>query len=734
MNIKEEYVQENIKWTSIDYFNNKVVCELIEGKRPPGIFCVLDDVCATLHAVSSGADDDLKNKLDSSAGSHEHYRHSKEGFTVHHYAGVVTYNVQGFCDRNRDVLFPDLVELMQSSANPFMRNLFPEQISAGSKSRPTTSGTKIRTQANKLVEELMKCTPHYIRCIKPNESKKPKDWEELRVKHQVEYLGLKENIRVRRAGYAYRRPFSKFLSRYAIVTKETWPHWRGDERQGIEHIMRSVNMDKAQYQLGKTKIFIKAPESLFLLEEVRDRKFNSCARIIQAAFKKFTAKKQQQKQVEEACSIVFQKKQRRRFSVNRAFAGDYIGMDYNPALQNLIGRREKVFYAEIVLKYDRRFKSIRRDLILTAQALFLIGREKVKKGVDKGKIKEVVKRRLELHTITSVCVSPLQDDFVLITTKEGYDSLLELVFKTEFLTTLSKKYKASTGRDLVINFNSSMEFRVRKDRWGGGGVRQVKFMEIRDNGDKAELRPVGKTLNVVIGPGLPANYRPQANARQSTSHRTMNHNQNIVKNRPSPSNNPTRSAPRLPSNPPSLRKSPPSGLPPSPPDSPPNLPQRPPGFNPSTKVSTKQTGGRIGHPPPPPRGPTNLRKSPSPMKDTPNGAVQGSINLRPTATANQSVQKEFMKTPLAGVSGSKRASVAENRPVPGGGKPRPAPRVRPNFPKVKALYNYDAQDLDELSFKEGDIIELHEEDGGGWWTGQLRGKKGLFPANYVEKV
>lgn len=60
----------------------------------------------------------------------------------------------------------------------------------------------------------MKCTPHYIRCIKPNESKKAHDWEGDRVKHQVEYLGLKENIRVRRAGFAYRRPFQKFLERY----------------------------------------------------------------------------------------------------------------------------------------------------------------------------------------------------------------------------------------------------------------------------------------------------------------------------------------------------------------------------------------------------------------------------------------------------------------------------------------------------------------------------------------
>lgn len=57
---QEEYVAENIKWTPIDYFNNKVVCDLIESKRPPGLFSVMDDVCATLHAISEGADQNLQ--------------------------------------------------------------------------------------------------------------------------------------------------------------------------------------------------------------------------------------------------------------------------------------------------------------------------------------------------------------------------------------------------------------------------------------------------------------------------------------------------------------------------------------------------------------------------------------------------------------------------------------------------------------------------------------------------
>jgi len=80
----------------------------------------------------------------------------------------------------------------------------------------------------------------------------------------VEYLGLKENIRVRRAGFAYRRPFSKFLHRYAILTKETWPRWPGDEKQGIEWILGRFHINQSQYQLGRTKLFIKAPETVSL--------------------------------------------------------------------------------------------------------------------------------------------------------------------------------------------------------------------------------------------------------------------------------------------------------------------------------------------------------------------------------------------------------------------------------------------------------------------------------------
>jgi myosin-1 len=65
-----------------------------------------------------------------------------------------------------------------------------------------------------LVKILTSKEPFYVRCIKPNEAKSPSLLDEQRVQHQVSYLGLIENVRVRRAGFAHRQRYDKFLKRY----------------------------------------------------------------------------------------------------------------------------------------------------------------------------------------------------------------------------------------------------------------------------------------------------------------------------------------------------------------------------------------------------------------------------------------------------------------------------------------------------------------------------------------
>ncbi|KAJ8679077.1 hypothetical protein QAD02_014864 [Eretmocerus hayati] len=768
---QEEYVSENIRWTPIEYFNNAIVVELLEGKRPPGLFLVLDDVCATLHGGSTGADLDLQKKFTVASNSHAHFQNTSDGFAILHYAGSVSYSVDGFCDKNRDVLFLDLIELMQTSTNSLVRQIYPQEVAVAKtktlKSRPTTAGSKIRSQASRLVGQLMRCTPHYIRCIKPNESKRPRDWDQLRVKHQVEYLGLKENIRVRRAGFAYRRPFAKFLQRYAILTRETWPQWRSDEKQGVEWILASVCIERGQYQLGRTKLFIKAPESLFMLEEARDRKYNMHARVIQKAFKKYFAKKRQAARKQEAADLLFGNKQRRKASLNRTFVGDYIGMDMKPRLVSLVGKREKIFFAEVVKKYDRRFKMCRRDLILTSKCLYLIGREPIKKGPEKGKSIEVVKRKLPFDQISHISLSMLQDDFIIIHTKEDYASLLELVFKTEFLSIFNKNFIEELGHPPSIKFSNCIEFKVKKEGWGGGGTRQVKFVQA-GYGDKEILNSSGKILTVSIGPGLPVSAKPGMSLTTRTGYdlqpRTTNGSSQHPAN-PSPIRHQqtqqqqqqryentaqitTNATP--PSN--GLRPSLPANRPVFRPQQPPQQqqqqnttrgPTRPAPNKLSNAVTSAPIMGMYTQPNKGPRGAGLIKAPPPPSEPAP-----------PNQPTIHSIQGQGFRLPPIGAAATNGSSAMVNNGTsqngtqngiqkvvngaasdPGGptAKPRSKPQL-PSLPKVRALYDYTPQDLDELELKEGEIIELLKEHEGGWWHGRLKGRTGLFPSNYVEKV
>lgn len=688
---QEEYVQEGIQWKAIDYFNNKVVCDLIESKVPPGVFSVLDDICATMHATSEGVDAHLCHKLSNQIGNHPHFQLTGgTGFIVHHYAGKVTYDADGMCEKNRDVLFPDVVLVMQSSSNAFIRSLFPENVTGTVKGRPTTAGSKIKSQANKLVDALMKCTPHYIRCIKPNETKKAHDWEEDRVKHQVEYLGLKENIRVRRAGFAYRRVFDKFLHRYAVLTKETFPKWRGNIKEGIVHILNSVGMDKDQYQLGKTKVFIKAPESLFLLEEMRERRYDQHARVIQKAFKKYFARQQYLKQKQKAADILQGRKERRRHSLNRNFVGDYIGLDHHPELRVLVGKRDRVEFAETVLKYDRRFKPVKRDLILTPKSLFLIGREKIKKGNDKGKIKEVIKRKIDLENISQVTTSTRQDDFIVLQVKNEYDTFIESVFKTELLYTLDKKFREKCQRPLNLQFSDKLEYRVKKEGiFGGGSTKQVHVTQ--GQGDEVVLKVTAGVLTVSIGPGLPKNSRPSERTASSgprpvkvSTSRTQQPSGNKLKEHNGRGRTVTSAA--------------------------------------SARNPNAALAAAIGA-----RGASNA------LRHAPN-LPRTSHSQHKRVSTEGSGTSEYMRPPEAGMSGEKRNNSRKARPVPGGGKPKPPSRPKAAVPTCKALYAYDPQDTDELAVGEGDIIEILKEDPSGWWLGRLRGKEGLFPANYVERI
>jgi len=184
---QREYAEEGLKWKNIEFFDNKIVCELIEGNSPPGIMRVLDDTCRTVHAVDSAtADAKFMEKMVKLKHAHLVMNQdvNAKHFTILHYAGEVEYDVDEFCFKNNDNLYASLVQCIQCTNFQYLLDRFPENMN-DSKSAPTTAGTKIRGSANHLVKRLSACTPHYIRCIKPNDKKVPMGFDSGRVQHQV---------------------------------------------------------------------------------------------------------------------------------------------------------------------------------------------------------------------------------------------------------------------------------------------------------------------------------------------------------------------------------------------------------------------------------------------------------------------------------------------------------------------------------------------------------------------
>ena len=358
---QEEYARERIQWTPIKYFDNKVVCDLIEEKRPPGVFAGLNDACATAHADPGAAQKTFVSRLNA-LSSNPHFQPRQGHFIVKHYAGDVNYAVEGMTDKNKDQLLKDLLNLVADSQNPFVKSLFPEQVNQDDKRRPPTAGDKIKISANELVNTLMQASPSYIRTIKPNETKSPSEYSTDHVLHQIKYLGLQENVRIRRAGFAYRQEFKNFFERFFPLSRNiSWgvtvrddflEHWGEDFVEGTKMILRDRKIPKEEYQMGVTKVFIKSPETIFALEEMRDKHYISliirlqrlwrnyslyrteAAKRIQHCWRRGHGGDEYQKLRDYGHRVLQGRKERRRFSLigYRRYLGDYLAMNSGEGL------------------------------------------------------------------------------------------------------------------------------------------------------------------------------------------------------------------------------------------------------------------------------------------------------------------------------------------------------------------------------------------------------------------
>lgn len=297
---QEEYVKEGIEWIHVDYFNNAVICDLIE-KNNVGILAMLDEECLRPGTVT---DLTFLEKLDLTCSEHPHYESRgcrksmsdrslpHEAFRLKHYAGAVTYKVEGFLDKNNDLLFRDLSQAMYKCRHPLLKELFPEGNPVRpSLKRPATAGSQFKVSVAELMKNLLSKNPNYIRCIKPNDFKKPIAFDEDLVRHQVRYLGLMENVQVRRAGYAFRQTYGHFLYRYKMLAHATWPHWDGQIQEGVKVLMESMGFSSRDYAFGKSKVFIRKPKTLFDMEEKRREQMHYLAVLIQKVWRGWRQRK-----------------------------------------------------------------------------------------------------------------------------------------------------------------------------------------------------------------------------------------------------------------------------------------------------------------------------------------------------------------------------------------------------------------------------------------------------------
>jgi len=234
-NEQAEYEREGIEWSFIEFPENQDVIDLID-KRGSGILCILDDQCRAPGTSDRSFALDVYNKCK----NHVRFSANRKQtailqFCVNHYAGPVEYTTCGFVEKNRDELPKEATELLQNSFNPFIRVLSSMMESASdersansnssAKSRcqasssfgRATVGGQFRRQLKRLREKIDIMSPHYIRCLKPNDQLVPDHFDRTAVAEQLSCGGILEAVRVARAGYSNHYTHEDFLRRYRCL-------------------------------------------------------------------------------------------------------------------------------------------------------------------------------------------------------------------------------------------------------------------------------------------------------------------------------------------------------------------------------------------------------------------------------------------------------------------------------------------------------------------------------------
>merc|ERR1712002_745925 len=285
---QEEYKKEGIHWEFIDFgMDLEETINLVE--KPMGIFAMLEEECI----VPKATDQTYLAKLHKQHEKNKSYtkpttKQSKAGmgdFILHHYAGSVGYSVANWLEKNKDPINEHTAQLFSKATDGLVSHLFadynPDKATKRKGSAFQTVSFRHKEQLKNLLGTLMATSPHFVRCIIPNEQKAPGVIEGQLVLHQLRCNGVLEGIRICRKGFPSRMLFNDFRQRYQILAASAIPAGFIDGKVASEKLIEALQLDENEFRIGLTKVFFRSG-IVGELEEMRDERLSKIISQFQA--------------------------------------------------------------------------------------------------------------------------------------------------------------------------------------------------------------------------------------------------------------------------------------------------------------------------------------------------------------------------------------------------------------------------------------------------------------------
>merc|ERR1719158_1491416 len=265
---------------------------IIMFEKPMGLWAILEEESLFPKATDKSFEEKLKASLgklpvflkpQSKTDKNAH-------FAISHYAGIVSYNVTGWLEKNKDPVNDTVVEVMKSTStcellillwqdHPGQPTTAPKEEGKKKKGGGKTVSSVYLVSLVDLMNTLYSCEPHFVRCLVPNTHKKPGEVEPPLIMHQLTCNGVLEGIRICMRGFPNRMLYPDFKLRYACLGQDAIKSSE-DNKTAVYALMDGIPFDRERYRLGHTMVFFRAG-ALGGLEEERDKLVIKWVRMIQ---------------------------------------------------------------------------------------------------------------------------------------------------------------------------------------------------------------------------------------------------------------------------------------------------------------------------------------------------------------------------------------------------------------------------------------------------------------------